>query len=315
MNFNRMDTQVTGQVLVLFILISIGFVSYKLKITTKEAAAYFSSFVMKIPLPCMIIASFLRPFNMELLEEAARTLGIAFAVYGFALLLALSYPYILGIKGPERGVHRYAIFISNSGLFGFPVIEAVLGPAYIFHASIYNVPANILAFSVGLWLIAKEGGKAPAFSWKAFVNPLFIATIIGFIMFLFSIRLPWPIEQSIRISGSVSTPLAMAVIGISIAQADQKKLFGRWRIYVTVLTRLLVIPALVGLACYLAGIRGPLLILPVILASMPAGSTTTIIASVYDVAVEEAGSITALSVVLCAITIPLVVIAVHYFWG
>jgi len=310
-----MDVQVTGQVLILFLLISTGFVSYKLKITTKEAAAHFSSFVMKIPLPCMILASFFRPFSRELLGEAAATLGIAFAIYGFALLLALGYPYVLGIKGPERGVHRYALFISNSGMVGFPVVEAVLGPMYIFHASIYNVPANILAFSVGLWLIAKEGGKAPAFSWKIFVSPLFIITIIGFFMFLFSIRLPWPLEQSIRAMGSVTTPLAMAVIGISIAQADLKKLFGRWRLYVTVFTRLLVVPALVGLACYLAGVRGPLLTLPVILTAMPAGSTTTIFASVYDVAVEEAGSIVALSIVLCAVTIPLVVIAVHYFWG
>jgi len=310
-----MDTQVTGQVLVLFILISMGFVSYKLKITTKEAAAYFSSFVMKIPLPCMMISSFFRPFSRELLGEAAVTLGIAFAIYAFALLLALVYPYIFRIKGPERGVHRYAIFISNSGLIGFPVIEAVLGSPFIFHASMFSIPANILAFSVGLWLVAKEGKKAPAFSWKIFVTPLFIATIAGFFMFLFSIRLPWPLEQSIRSAGSATTPLAMAVIGISIAQADLKQLFGRWRIYVTVLLRLIVIPALVGFICYLAGVRGPLLTLPVILTAMPAGSTTSIFASVYDVAIEEAGSIVALSVVLCAFTIPLVVIAAHYFWG
>ena len=310
-----MDTQVSGQVLVLFILIALGFASYKLKITTKEAAVYFSSFAMKITLPCMILVSFFRPFSRELLGEAISTLGISTVVYVISLSFALAYPHILRITGPERGVHRYALFNPNSGLIGFPVIEAVLGPSFIFHASMFNIPANIVAFSIGVWIVAKEGKKAPALSWKIFISPLFIVTIVGFVMFSFSLRLPWPIEQSMRAAGSITSPLSMVVIGISIAQADLKQVFGRWRIYVTVIIRLLVIPALVGISCYMAGVRGALLTLPVILTAMPAGSTTSIFATVYDVAVEEAGSIVALSTMLSAFTIPLVVIAVHYFLG
>jgi predicted permease len=308
-----MELQVASQVLVLFILMAAGFISYRFKITTKEGAAYFSAFVMKITLPCMVYQSFLRPFSRELLGEAGATLAVAFLVYGLALLYSLAYPYIFKIRGPERGIHRYAIFIPNSGLFGFPVISAIIGPSYIFHAAIFSVPANFLAFSVGLWLVAKEGGKAPAFSWKTFTSPLLLATIAGFITFIFEIGVPGPLEQSIRLAGNASTPIAMAVIGISIAQASAKQIFGRWRVYVTVIMRLLVIPALVGLACFLAGIRGPLLMLPVIICAMPAGSTTSIFASVYDVAIEEAGSIVALSTLMCAVTIPIVAITIHYF--
>jgi predicted permease len=310
-----MNTPVAGQVLVLFILMGMGFLSFKLKITTKEASAYFSSFVLKISLPCLVLHSFRHPFSRELLGEAATALGAALAVFSFSLLLAWLYPYILGIKGPERGVHRFAMVISNSGFIGFPVVEAVLGPFYLFHVSIFNVPGLILTFSVCSWFVGKEGGKAPAFSWKYFITPPFVCTIIGFIMFLFSIPLPAPVEQSLKLAGSMTTPLSMAVIGISIAQADMKQMFGRWRIYITVLIRLLFIPALAFLGCYLAGIRGPLLMLPVILTAMPAGTTVSLFAQVYDVAAEEAGSIVALSTILCAVTIPLVVIAVHYFGG
>ena len=310
-----MNVQVTDQVLVLFLLMATGFLSYKLKITTKEAAAYFSSFVMKIPLPCMMFSSFLRPYTRELLGEALFTLGIALVIYAFAFLLCLAYPYVLGIKGPERGVHRYVVLIPNSGLIGFPVIAAVMGPLFIFHASMFCVPGSIMAFSAGLWLVAKEGKKAPVISWKFFASPLLIATLIGFSLFLLEIRLPGPLEQSIGMMGTATSPLAMAVIGISIAQANIKQILGRWRVYVTVAMRLLVIPALVGAVCYIAGLRGPFLMLPVILCSMPAGSTTSIFSSVYDVAIEEAGSLVALSVILCSVTIPLVVIVVHFLGG
>ena len=79
--------------------------------------------------------------------------------------------------------------------------------------------------------------------------------------------------------------------------------------------RLLFVPALAGLACYMTGVRGPLLMLAVIITAMPAGSSTSILASIYDVAVEEAGSIVALSTILSAVTIPFAVIAIYYFAG
>jgi len=310
-----MDIHVVDQVLTLVLLMAIGFMGSRLKIISKEGASNFSSFVLKITLPCLILDSFQRPFSRQLLGEAAVTLGIAFAVYGFALLFCLVYPHILRIKGPERGVHRYALFISNSGFFGYPVTQAILGPSYLFHASLFNVPSNILAFSIGAWLVAKEGGKPPAFSWKAFLTPPTVCTVAGFFMFLFSIPLPGPLGQAVNLAGSLTTPLSMAVIGISIAQTDMRQMLGRLRVYVTVFVRLALLPALTGIVCYLAGIRGPLLMLSVIVTGMPAGSSTSILASVYNVAAEEAGSLVALSMVFCVITIPLMVLAVHHFGG
>ena len=307
-----MGTQVLGQVLVLFILMALGFLSFKLNVTPKEATAYFSSFGMKVALPCLILSSFFRPFSRELLGEAGVALGVGFFVYGFGFLLAWVYPHILRMRGAGRGVHRYALIVSNSGFIGFPVIEAVLGPFYLFHVAIFNVPMGLLAFSFGIWLIAKEEGKAPPLSWKFFVNPPVVATLAGFALFLFSITLPGPLEQSIRLIGGTTTPLFMVIIGISIAQADIKRMFGRWQVYSTVFIRLFVIPVLIFVFCYLAGIRGNLLILPVLLAAMPAASTTSVIAALYDVAVEEANSIVILSTVLSAVTIPLAVLLLHY---
>jgi len=310
-----MGTQVLSQVLVIFILMALGFLCYRLKIVTKEAISYFSAFGMKVALPCLIIGSFLRPFTRELLGEAGIALLAAFGVYGFAFLLAWGYPYLLRMKGAERGVHRYSVVVSNSGFMGFPVIEAVLGSFYLFHVAIFNVPLGLLAFSVGVWLIAKEGGKAPVISWKFFVNPPVVATLIGFTLFLFSIPLPDPLEQGIRLVGGMTTPLFMIIIGISIAKAELKHIFGRWRIYVTAFMRLFFVPVLTAVFCYLIGIRGNLLVLSVLLTAMPVASTTTVIAAMYDVAVEEASSIVVFSTILSAATIPLTLIALHHFFG
>ena len=310
-----MSTRISDQVLVLIILMSVGFLSYKLKIVTKEVPGLFSNFIMKVSMPCLIITSFRRPFSRELLWEAVIVMGIASAIYAFSLLLSLVYPYILGMRGPERGVHRYAIIISNVGFIGFPVVETIMGRHYIFHASIYNMISSFMAFSIAAWLMAKEGGKALVFSWRVFFNVPFVATVAGFLVFLFSISFPEPVEQSLRMVGAVTTPLAMAVIGITIAQANIRKMLARWQIYITSLVRLLLIPALTGLACYFAGIRGPLLMLVVIICGMPAGSTTSILATVYEVAEDEGSSLVVLTTILSLITIPLLVVVIQQFIG
>ena len=240
---------------------------------------------------------------------------VALAVYAFAFLLAWIYPRVLGMKGPERGVHRYALIVPNSGFIGFPVVEAVMGSFYLFHAAIFNIPLWLLGFSIGLYLIAKEKGKSVSLSWKLFANPPFIAILAGFTLFFFSIPVPAPLEQGIRMLGAATTPLVMIITGITIAQADLKRIFGRWHIYATLFARLIFVPVLVALFCFLAGIRGNLMVLAVLLTAMPAASTTTVIAAVYDVAVEEASSLVVFSMLLSAATIPLILVFVHHIAG
>jgi predicted permease len=304
-------SNIFAQVLVLFILMSIGFLSCKLG-ATKDTQAFLSSFVLKITLPCLILHSFRRPFSRELMGEAAIAFGLSIIAYGICILIAFVYTHLFRIRGPERGVHRYALIVPNAGFIGYPVVETIMGSFFLFHAVFYNMINVLLAFSVAAWLIAKEGSRAMRFSWRFFLSPPFIATIAGFFMFLFSIPLPVPIERSIGMLAGMTTPLSMAVIGISIAWADKKKMFGRWKVYVTVFIKLLLIPALIAFVFYMMGIRGPLLMIAVIIIGMPAGSTTSILASVYNVAEEEAGSIVILSTVLSAVTIPLTVIVLQY---
>jgi predicted permease len=288
-----------------------GFISAKLKVIGPEMAEHSSAFIMNVSLPAMLLSSFQRPFSRELLGEAGAALFISALIYGFSFLLAYFYPRLLRIQGPERGVHRYGVIFSNCGFIGYPMVEAILGPAYVFHAVIFNIPFSFLAYSIGAWLVSKEGERALAVSWKTFANPSVIATFIGFLLFICSATLPGPVYRSVKMIGDITSPLSMIVIGITLAQAKPGQVFGRWRIYVTVAMRLAILPALAAMACYAFGIRGPLLMLAVLITAMPCGSSTSIMASLYRSAPEEAGSLVFLSTVLCMFTIPAVVLAVR----
>jgi len=291
----------------------VGFITAKAKVTKPETADLLSSFIIKITLPALLFVSFQLPFKPELMREAGIAIGLSAIVYGLSFLLAAFYPKILGIKGPERGVHRYALIISNCSFIGYPMVEAVLGPAYLFHAVIFNIPYNFLAFSVCAWLIAKEGQQSLNLSWKTFLNVNVIATFLGFLCFLLSIRLPEPLYRAVKMTGDMTSPLSMILIGTILAQANIRQVFSRWQVYVTVAMRLFIIPCLAGIIFYLLGIRGPLFVMAVLITAMPIGSATSINASYYKTAPDEAGSLVFLSTMLCMATIPLAVFFASMF--
>ncbi|WP_304240612.1 AEC family transporter [Gracilinema caldarium] len=297
---------VINQVLVLFFLIAIGYGARKLRAIHDGAIGHFSSFVLNISLPALILVSLQRPFSRELLGEAGLTLGLSFMIYGFSFLLAGLYPFIVPLSRKERGVHRYALIFSNVGFMGYPVVEAILGQKALFYLAIYNIPFNFLAFSIGAWLIAREGERPLLLSWKTFINPSVIATLLGFLLFLGSVKLPGPLYQTLKMTGDITSPLSMIVIGAILGKMPLRSVLGTWQRYGTTLVRLLLLPAAVGFLLYSAGFRGLFFILPTLVTAMPVAANTSILAEVYGADAESASSLVFISTLFCIITIPLV---------
>jgi predicted permease len=299
---------VISQVFVLFIVLVLGYICSRAKIAGREAADAISPIILNVTLPCMLLMAFQRPFSGELLTEAGMAVAASAVMYGIEIPLAFVFPYVFRQRGPERGVHRYAILFTNCGFIGYPIVEAVLGPEYIFHACLFNIFFSFLAYSAGAWLIAKEGERPIKISRKTFINPCSIATLTGFLLFLFSIKLPEALHQSIKITGEITSPLSMLVIGINLAQVSAGEVWGRWRIYITVFLRLIFLPFLVGLVCRLLGIRGSLLALAIIITAMPAASTTSIMSSLYRAAPAEGSALVFISTLFSIATIPVMVL-------
>lgn len=297
---------VVTQVLVLFFLIAIGYAARKLRAIDDEGISHFSSLVINITLPALILVSLQRPFSRELLGESVLTLGLSFAVYGFSFLVAALYPFLVPLSRKEQGIHRYALIFSNVGFMGYPVVEALLGQRALFYLAIYNIPFNFLAFSVGAWLIARESERPLLLSWKTFITPSVIATLVGFLFFLGSIRLPGTVYQTLKMTGDITSPLSMIVIGAILGKMPFRSVLGSWQRYVTTLVRLLILPALVGVILYGIGLRGLLLVLPTIATAMPIAANTSLLAGVYGADAESSSSLVFISTMLCIVTIPLV---------
>lgn len=302
--------RVFNQLLLLFILLLIGYVVRKLKIFDDKITNGLSGFLVKVTLPALIISSMQSPFSPELLGQSGQILLISFLVYGISFLLALGLPYILKTPHSEKGVFRFMLMFSNVGFMGYPVLEVVFGKEALFYGAIYNLPFNLLVFTVGIVLL-KTGSNTPyKVTWKTFVNPGVVAVMIGFALFLTSTSLPQAIGGAVDLLGSTTTPLSMIIIGSLLADIKISQIFGNWRVYIISTIRLLMLPLLVYAILSPFIPRSLMLGVPVIIAAMPAAANTALLAEEYEANPELASQGVFISTLLCMITIPIIAMLV-----
>ncbi|TFG83808.1 MAG: AEC family transporter [Spirochaetales bacterium] len=313
---NTLPPSVT-QSLILFFLMAAGFVAGKAGILRGEAVRGLSRFLLDFTLPALIIVSMQRPFTPDLRDQALRVLGLSVLVYAASFPLAFAFTALYR-RAPiaEKGVHRFAMCFSNVGFMGFPVAESVLGRESLFMVSIYNIPFQVLAFSVGVALVrATRDGSSEnpngrrsilsLSSLKALLNPAILAALVGFALFLFSVRIPEPLFSSLELLGGTTTPLAMAIIGAVLAGTKLGGLLGNPRLWITTGYRLALHPFLVFLLAKALGLTGLELAVPVLIAAMPVAANTTILAGVYGGDAVNASGLVFVSTVLSLATIPL----------
>jgi malate permease and related proteins len=292
------------QTLVLFMLMAIGFGAGKAGILDEAGGKGISRLLVNFILPALIVQSMQRPFTPELRDFAFEMLGVSFLSYAAAFPLAWLLVKAIGAKGAERGAHAFGAIFSNCAFMGFPVIEAILGKDAIFAASVANIPFQLLAFSVGPYMLAKTAGGSVKLGVSSFVTPAAVASVVGFALFAGGIALPKPLGNALGLLGDTTTPLSMVLIGSIVSRMDFRAIVARPRLYATTLFRLALYPLGLYALLYALGLRGLLLSLPVILAAMPVAANSAILAEAYGGDAETASSLVLVSTLLSLVTIP-----------
>lgn len=296
--------EVINQIIILFLIISIGVIVGKTKIITEELNVGLSKILMNVTLPFLIVSAFNFDFSIEMLKTSGIILIISLLVHGTLFLISL----IMYRKQEDsvRTVLRFITIFSNCGFIGYPVAGSIYGNEGIFFTSMYNVGFNVFVWTLGVMMFQKKGSNN--FYKKIFLNPGIISVIIGLIMFVFSIKLPFPISKTIELVGGMTIPLSMIVVGVSICSADLKLAFKKIVYYYASFVRLIVIPLVLYGVLYLFNAKGIVLGIPIIVSAMPAAANTVPFAQIYDGNVNCASEITVVSTIFSAITLPLILL-------
>ncbi|MBZ9687830.1 AEC family transporter [Clostridium estertheticum] len=298
------NSQLVNQVMVLFIIIMVGFYAKKKKFLNNTVDRGLSELLINITLPFMIVTSFNIKYEAEMVNNAQKILMYSLLIH--IGLIFISKMLFFKFPKNKQQVFRFITIFCNVGFMGYPVLESIYGGIGVFYAAIFNIPFNILLWTVGVMLFTGE--KDFKSMRKAVANPALIAVFIGIILFAFSIKLPLPIANSLKLVGSTTTPISMIIIGSMLAEMQFKNIFSDISIYYATVVRLLVVPMIVYGVLKLLKVDTLLLNICVILQGMPAAVMAPIIAEKYSGDSLLASQCVFISTIVSGITIPIVIL-------
>ncbi|MGM9594513.1 MAG: AEC family transporter [Candidatus Onthomonas sp.] len=284
----------------LFLLMALGFLLTRKGLLSKEARRGLTDLVIYVVLPANIVTSFLIELDSSILAAGAVIFAVSCVIQLFCHLIAkVLYP---GANAKQLAVLKYGTVCSNAGFMGNPLVEGLYGSTGLMLASLYLIPQRTVMWSAGLGYFTASKGKDVV--RKVLTHPCIIAVFLGLILMLTQVALPTALVQTLKACGGCTTALSMIVIGGILAEIPFRSVFNRWSVYYSLL-RLIVIPLLTLLPLWLFKLPPLVTAVSVVLAGMPAGSTTAILAEKYDGDSALAVQLVFLSTALSLITIPL----------
>lgn len=264
--------------LAMCLMIVAGIVIKKIGIVGKTGQRNLTDLIIDFILPCSIIKSFMIEFTWKTLYQFGVVLLISMLIQiGCEILGKLLY----GRKPAKQGNSlRYALICSNAGFLGNAIAEGVYGSAGLALASIYLIPQRIMMWSSGLAIYSGETDRKAVIK-KVSTHPCIISCEIGIVFMLTQVHLPVFLNKALISFAGCLTPLSMMVIGMILADMKIKELIDREVMMFTVI-RLILVPGLVWIPCMILRVDRLVTGVSVLLAAMPAGAMTSMMAAKYN---------------------------------
>lgn len=293
-----------NQILVMFLIMILGFLCYKLKIINHETNKKLSDFLLLIVNPLLIFNSYQREFNKELLYGLV--VSFILAIVSHVIAIGAAWLAVRGKNKQDISLERFSCIYSNCGFMGIPLINSLYGSEGVFYLTAYMTVFNLLIWTHGVILMTGHRNKKDLL--KTLVSPTFIAIIAGMLLFLLNFRVPQVLYRSMDYVASMNTPLAMIIAGVTMAQSDFKRVLFKWRIYLVVFMKQLAIPMILVLLYHKLPVDSKILTTAVLAAGCPVAAMGVLFALRYNKNHLYASELYSVSTVTALVTIPAIML-------
>ncbi|CCQ97131.1 Auxin Efflux Carrier [[Clostridium] ultunense Esp] len=293
---------VLQQVLILAVLMLVGYCSAKKNIINEETSQGMTQILINIALPALILSSLNFSYSSATIKWLTFMFIYSLSIHIFNIVIA---KIMFRAFNKEVGsILEFGTVFANSGFMGLPLIFEFYGEKGVFYASMFMVPYYILLWTYGQNIISGESKKFSIV--KAINNPVSIAIIIGMLIFMLKINLPYIVFKPLRMLASLTTPLSMLIIGEKMAKLKLKDIILDKKIYYGCFVRLILLPIITYIL--LTAISTPELLMEivVIMQSLPTAILLIVFTQKYDGNVDLALKFTIISHILSIITIPII---------
>lgn len=300
-----------GKMLTVAVLLILGVAIYKAGIVSVQGSKEISALVIQICCPLMIIYNALEDESVFTLGELAEVLAVCAGVYLLLLAAGELLPRLLRVPKEKYPFYTMLSLFGNVGFIGLPIGLSILGSGSMLYIVIFNMMYSVFFYTYGLVTMSRAVGQTIPFQPKSLVNAGTVSCLIALGIYLLRAVHPFAapalVADALGYVSCTTTFLAMLVLGVNLATAPLKEVLGDLRMYGFVLLRFLGLPCLLAivLGCLLPG--EPMLVSSMaLMAAMPAGNMSVMLATNYNAETDTLTSGIVLSTLLCTVMIPVV---------
>lgn len=297
---------VVGKLIMLATIMSIGYIMKKINILNNTYNKGFSTFILNISMPCLVIDSILSTTADISNADIIRLMLIAFAIYTSLSISALFISKIFLPTKNQDGVYKFLLIFNNNMFMGFPIILSVLDEEAAFYCAIFNIVNTIFMFSVGTYFMKKHT-NSEKISIKKFLNPGIISSVICTILYFLGYTTPLIFTDAIKQLGNITIPLSMIVLGVSLADIPARQVITDIKIYILIIIKMIIIPILMYFLLSKIIYNTSILYMIIIILSMPGATLSVSMATEYDGDIMLASKYVFLSTILSMISVPFVI--------
>ena len=294
------------QLLILLTIMFVGYISYRCKIIDNNGYNQLSSLVIKILNPFLMISGVLGNnvnFSANLINQ-----NIILVCFFYLMLFVFGFIFIKTIKCKDNSsyLYRMLILLPNVGFMGIPLVKEVLGSKYIVLVAFYILGFNIIAYTYGVYLSYKFGGKNPELDYKKIINIGTISSFLSIGIFASKVSLPVPLISFVNYMGESCIVMSMIVIGAFLAKENLKSIFLNLENIVFIFAYMIVIPLLMIFIAKKLNFDPKIFAVFQIMTCMPVGSVTCMFAQEYGGDGTKAAHLVATTTVATIVTVPAV---------
>jgi len=303
-----MDIQVIlMQMIQLFMVMALGYLLFKIHIFDLEFNKKLTTFLLTVTTPALIISSVLSTTEYQSLHNILFVFLIGFLIYIIFPIIGFLLVKVMKIPKAQQGLYIFMTVFSNIGFMGFPVMKSIFGNDAVFYTAIFNMIFNLFVYSVGPMMMSYGTDQEIHLNLKNILSPGVIASFVALVLYFTRLSVPDVISSTMTMIGDITTPMAMLIIGSTLANMPLKEVFSEVRVYPYTLIKQVVIP-IIAYPILRFFIHDPLILgVTLIMISMPVANSAVLFATEYDGDISLAAKTVFMTTLLSVGTIPLIV--------
>lgn len=261
------------QILVMLAMMSVGAILYKIGQVDEKGVGQLSNLALYVATPCVVIQALAIPFDSEKISTGLVVILFFLVIFVVSVIIAR-----FGCGRADR-VGQFAVVFSNSGFVGIPLIQGILGDEYVFYVTMTMVAGTLVFWTYGVYLMS--GSKDEVSVKKILTNPNLVAVVIGLVLFLAPIELPYVVERTLAGMANMNTGLGMVILGATLGASNIGLMIRDTRLYKAIALRLVAVPLVCIPILMLMPVPFEVRMVMMIIAAAPAASATSMLALKY----------------------------------